>query len=295
MARPPVTPLTPWRWLQQAIALLRAQPRALVGATSLLLAVVLAPSVVQLSLANSAPQLAQVLVVVLALLVFPPVVAGFFRIVHQLAQGGEAPPPSAIFAVFGDGATVRRAILANVLCVLGTLLLLTLLVSLFGGEALLQYMDQLSRLPPGTREFPPMPAGMLPLLVALLIASAALGTVQALAFAELALAGRAPLAAIWAALRALGRHFGVLLLFYVPIAVFAFLVFMFFVLIAVLLGSAVAALVPALGSLLVTVLAVLLVLAMYSLLFTFFYFAWRELLSEASAPPPSSAPHEIAA
>ena len=61
-------PVAPWRWLQQATALLRAHPRVITGATALLLAVALVPSVVQLALATAAPQLAQVLALLLSLL-----------------------------------------------------------------------------------------------------------------------------------------------------------------------------------------------------------------------------------
>ena len=295
MAGPSITPLSPWRWLQQAFALLRARPRALVGATSLLLAVALAPSVVQLALATTAPQLAQVLALVLALLVFPPAMAGYFRVVHLLAQGGDV-APSALFSVFSDGLTVRRAILANVIIVCASLLLVTALVSLFGGEALLEYMQALSTLQPGAKSLPPAPPGVLPLMVALTILVAAIGSVQALAYAEMALSSRAPLPAIGAALGAVARHFGVLLMFYVPIAVFAFLAFMLVALVAVLVGSALALLVPALGPMLVMALGLLLVLLMYALLFTFFYFAWRELFGDAAMPPPAStSSHEIAA
>ena len=294
MPGPPLTPMAPWRWLQQAVALLRAQPRALVGATALLLAVALAPSVVQLALATAAPRLAQLLALALALLLFPPAVAGYFRFVHALARG-EQPPPSAIFAVFADGATVRRMILAHLMFVSGALLVVTLLASLFGGEALFKFLEAMAALQPGAKTLPPLPPGMLPLLVVLLLFGAALVSAQALAYAEIALSGRAPLPAIAAGLRATARHFGILLLFYVPIAVFAFLAFMLVALVAVLLGGALQLLVPALAPVLVLVLSLLMVLAMYALLFTFFYYAWCELFD--GAPPPASTPgtHEIAA
>jgi hypothetical protein len=285
----------PWRWLQQAIALLRAKPRAMIGATSLLMAVALAPSVVQLALAAAAPGLAQLLSVAMAVLLYPPVVAGYFRLLHLLAEGGDA-PPSAIFAVFNDGATVRRMILANLILVSGSLLLVTLLVSLLGGESLLQFMQALR---PGMKQLPPLPPGMLPLLVVLLIVGAALATAQAFAQARIALSGRAPLPAIGDALLATARNFGVLLMFYVPISVFAFLAFMLVALVAVLVGGALGAIVPALApvlaSMVILVFALLLVLAMYALMFGFFYFAWRELFAGALPPPAPPTQHEIAA
>jgi hypothetical protein len=296
VARDAFGPVTPWRWLQQAVGLLRAQPRAMIGATSLLLAVALAPSVVQLALAGASPQLAQVLAVLLSLLLYPPAVAGYYRVVHTLAQDGQA-PPTAIFAVFSDGAAVRRMVIANLIFLSGSLLLLSLLFWLFGGEELMQFMQTVSTLQPGAKTVPALPAGALPLLVSVALLAAAVLSAQGLAYAELALGTRPPLAAIAASFGLVARHFGLLLLFYIPVAVFAFLAFMLVALVAVLIGTLLSALSPALASVLVLVMSLALVLALYALLFTFFYFAWRELFGGASAttPPPTSPTHEIAA
>src|SRR6187402_1565324 len=113
-------PAAPWRWLQQSTALLRTHPRALGGATALLLAVALVPSLVQVALAGAAPQLAQLLAVLLSLLLYPPAVAGFYRVVHALVQGTPV-LPSALFAAFGDAPALRRMVIANLLFVSGSL------------------------------------------------------------------------------------------------------------------------------------------------------------------------------
>jgi len=291
---PQVGPLTPWRWLQQAIALVGAHPRAITGATSLLLAVALAPSVVQLALDEASPRLAQLLAVLMYLLLYPPAVAGYYRVVHQLAQGAQ-PAPGAVFAVFGDGAAVRRMVIANLIFACGASLVVLGLFSLFGGEAMLQFMQQLATLQPGAKQLPALPSGALPLAVALLLFGAALGTAQGLAYSELALGPRPVLAAIGAALRLLARHFGVLLLFYVPVAVFGFLGFMLVALVAALLGTLLSVLSAALAPMLVLAAGLLVAMALYALLFCFFYFAWRELLGEVAPPPPPPPTHQIAA
>ena len=262
-------PAAPWRWLQQAAALLRAQPRVLGGATALLLSVALVPSLVQVALSGASPQFAQVLAVLLSLLLYPPAVAGFFRVVHALVQGAPV-QPSALFAAYGDAPALRRMVIANLLFVSGSLLVVTTLAWAFGGEELLQFLRELSALQPGAKQLPALPPGVLPLVVALLLFGAALVSAQGLAFAELALGGRPPLAAIGAALRVTARNFGALLLFYVPVAVLGFLAFMLVALVAVLLGTLLAMLSPSLGPLLVLLLSLVLVLVMYALLFTFF-------------------------
>jgi len=287
-------PLAPWRWLQQATALMGAHPRVIIGSTSLLLAVALAPSVVQGLLSSASPGLAQLLAVLLYLLIYPPAVAGYYRVLHLLAQGAQ-PAPSALFSVFGDGAAVRRLVIANLIFVCGASLVVLALFQLFGGEALLQYLQQLSTLQPGAKQLPAMPAGAFPLVVAMGLLGAALMTAQGLAYCELALGPRPVLAAIGAALRLLARHFGVLLLFYVPMAVFAFLGFMLVALVAALLGTMLSVLSPALAPMLVLAAGLLVAMALYALVFCFFYFAWRELLGEIAAPPPPPPTHQIAA
>jgi hypothetical protein len=292
--RPPLNPMTPWRWLQQAAALLRSRPRAIGGATSLLLAVALAPSVVEALLMPVSPGLAQGLMVALSVLLYPPVVAGYFRLLHLLAQGAQL-PASTVFAVFKDGRTVRRMILANLIFVCGSLLLVSTAFFALGGEALLAWFREVSvAAQAGAKTLAPIPAGAFPLIVVLMLFAAAMVTIQALASALIALSGRAPLPAIGHAIAATARSFGLLLLFYVPISVFAFLAFMFVALSAALVGAALGALVPALAPAVVLVASVVVALAMYALLFCFFYFAWRELFGE-ELPPAPEAQHEIAA
>jgi hypothetical protein len=289
-----LNPIAPWRWLQQAAALMRAQPRVIIGATSLLMAVALAPSVVQLALAGVSPWLAQVLALLLSLLMYPPAVAGYYRVLHEVAQGRQ-PPPSAVFSVFGDGAAVRRMIIANLIFVSGALLVITALVFAFGGDELMTYFQQMSALQPGTKSLPALPRGALPLLVTVLLFGAALVSAQGLAYAELALGTRPPLAAIGAAMRLVARHFGLLLLFYVPAAVLGFLAFMMVALVAVLLGTMLAMVSAALAPMLVLVVSLFVAMAMYALMFAFFYFAWRDLLGDAMPPAPPLPTHQIAA
>jgi len=294
LPRPPLDTMTPWRWLQQAFALLRSRPRAISGATSLLLAIALAPSVLEGLLRPVSPGLAQILMVAVSLLLYPPAVAGYFRLLHQLAQGAHL-PSSAIFAVFNDGRTVRRMILANLIFVSGSLLVVTGLVFAFGGDALLSWFREVLALQAGAKSVPPLPPGMFALIVTMLFFGVALATVQALASALIALSDRAPLPAIGAAIATTVRHFGLLLLFYVPVSVFAFLAFMFVALTAALIGAALGVIVPALAQVVVLVASVLVALAMYALLLCFFYCAWRELFGEQCPPASPPTQHEIAA
>lgn len=281
----------PWRWLQQGVALLRAHPRALLGGAAMLVAVALLPSVLAALFAPLSPAGAQVVGAIASLLLYPPAVGGYLRLIHA-RQSGEDAVAGALLATFADGPAARRLVIGNLIMVSGFMLVIALLAFGLGGEGLLGYFQQLSQLAPGATP-PPLPAGALPFALALLLLGVYMLAAQGLAFAELALGARPPLPAIGAALGASARHYGVLLLFFVPAMFLAFLGFMLVALAAVLLAAMLAVVSAVLGKLVVALCTVALMVALYALLFAFFYFAWRELSGAPAPPAPTS--HRIAA
>jgi hypothetical protein len=282
----------PWRWLQQGVVLLRAHPRALFGGAAMLVAVALLPSVLAaLFTPLLSPGAAQGLGAIAYLLLYPPAAGGYLRLLHA-RQEGEESPGGAMFATFADGPAARRLVIGNLLLLSGFMLAVSLLAFGLGGEALLGYLREVSMLKPGAPP-PALPTGALPFAIALLLVGVYMAVTQGLAYAELALGTRQPLAAVGAALRAGARHYGVLLLFFLPAMFLAFLAFMLVALAAVLLAAVLAVVSAALGKLVVALCTVALMTALYAGLFAFFYFAWREL-SGAPATPPSP-PHRIAA
>jgi hypothetical protein len=273
--------------------LLRARPRALFGGASLVIAMSMLPNILAQLLATALPGvLAQILGLLVLLLLFPPVIGGYFRVLHGQAQGEQA-PPSALFSIFGDGPALRRLVVGNLILFSATLLLLNVLAALLGGEALFAWVEQVGKLQPGATTLPHFPPGMLPLLLVLGLVGAVSTCVQMLASAELALGERPTLPALLAALAASWRNFGALLLFFLPAALFAFLGVMLALLVVMLVVTMLGAASQLLGQVVLLVAVLLLLVALYALLFGFFYFAWRELFD---LPPPPPAPvHQIAA
>jgi hypothetical protein len=282
----------PWRWLQQGAALLRAHPRALLGGAAMLVAIALLPSVIA---AVFTPLLsaggAQALGVLASLLLYPPAAGGYLRLLHA-RQAGQELPGGALFAVYADGPAARRLVIGNLLMVSGFMLVIALLAFALGGEALLEYLRQLSLLKPGGA-IPALPGGALPFAVAMLLLGVFMLATQGLAYAELALGTRPPLAAVAAALSACARNFALLLAFFLPAMLLGFLAFMLVALAAVLVATVLAVASPVLGKLVVALCSVALMTSLYALLFGFFYFGWRELF-DTPVPPPT-APHRIAA
>jgi hypothetical protein len=101
-----------------------------------------------------------------------------------------------------------------------------------------------------------------------------------------------PLAAIGAAAAAVWRNFGALLLWFLPAMLLAFLGLMLVILAASLLAMLLALISAALAKLVLLLVFLLTAIALYALLFGFFYFGWRELFDTPPAPP--EAPHRIA-
>jgi len=287
---------SPFRWLAEAFAMCRAHTRVLFGAASMLFLVALLPSVAQI-LVETALQpsvavrgLIQAVFTVLALLVFPPVVGGFYRIVHALHEGRPA-RASDLFALFQDGPAARRLIVTNLIFVTVSLLVIIGLAAVVGGQELFEFLRAAAVLKPGATELPPLPDGMLVLISVLMIVALLIMTAQGLATAEVAVTGRSPLAAAAAGFKLALRNLGTLLLFYLPVAVIAFVGFMILALVAALVGGMLSLASPLLAALVLVPLGMLFVLVLYALMFTFFYHAWRDTLGAGVAVPPE---HQIA-
>lgn len=289
---------SPFRWLGAAFAMCLAYPRVLFGAASLLLLVALLPTLAQvLTEAAVQPSVGaraaiQTLFSIIALILFPPVIGGFYRIVHALHEGR---PASAfdLFAVFQDAVATRRLIATNLIFVLVSLVLIVGLAFAFGGQELLGFLRALAALTPGATELPPFPNGLLSLLSALLLLALVIVTAQGLATAQVALAGKSPSAATGDGFKVALRNIGALLLFYLPMAVLGFVVVIVFVLVAGLIGAVLSVISPVLAAVLIAPLTLVIVLVFYAVMFTFFYHAWRDTLGPVN---PSVQPeHQIAA
>lgn len=291
----------PFRWLADAVAQVRANPRPLFGAGAWLLLVALLPTLLQL-LAGAAIQTSTVLRTVLqlvftltALVVLPPMMGGFYRLVHALREGrpGNA---ADVFAVFRDSAATRRLVLNNLAFLLVMIVVIVGLSFAFGGQELLAYFSTISTLKPGTTQLPPMPDGLLPLIGVLMLLMILINTAKELATMQVALAGRDPLSAIGQGFKAAALNFGALLLFFVPVALLGFIVASLFMLVAALLATALALVHPALAALLIMPVTLAVGLVAYSMIYVFFYQAWLDMLAdgEPSAAAPGTPPaHHI--
>lgn len=281
----------PYRWLAEAFALCRAHARVVFGAASLLMVFALLPTLLQLLLeAALQPSLTvrlgiQILFSVIGLFLLPPVIGGFYRVLHALSEGRQARAMD-VLAVFADAPTARRLIATNLIFILVTVLVVAALGLILDGKGLLNFFVTLAARVPGSHELPPpLPPGALPLLSTLMIVFLVISTAQTVASAQVALSTRAPWSAFGDGLQVALRNIGAFLLFYLPVAVIGFVVMLIVGLIAGLLAMLFALVSKVLALLVLVPLVFVLMLLLYALMLGFYYRAWRDTLGGDSIAP----------
>lgn len=296
MSKVKVTLGTPYRWLGEAFALCRAHPGTFLGAASVMLIVSLLPALLQRLAATFLPNslfVQGLIYVVFSLLVLPPIVGGFYRIA-QATHRGQPVSSRDVFAVLSDGPAMRRLIGTNLVFFFLLITFVLMPVVALGGEKLTAFLHALVSLQPGATQLPTMPEGLAPLLIGATLVAILINTAKALAMVQTSLTGATPLAATGAGFQVALRNVGAFLLFYLPVAALAFIGFMVFALVAVLVGAVLSLVNPLLGYLLVMPVAVLVGLAYYAVAFAFFYNAWRQTLADDASPVlPPGGEHQI--
>ncbi len=282
MEKPQITLSTPYRWLGEALVMCRQHPAAFMGASSVLLVVGLLPTILQRVAASILPQtlILQALVYVLfSMLLLPPISGGFYRLAHAARQG-KAVTMWDLFPILSDGPAARRLVGTNLIFFFLLLLFVVAPVVALGGKELVAFLAAVAALQPGATQLPTMPAGLAPLLVGAALVMLLINTAKELAMAQASLGDRTPLAATADGFKVALRHAGTFLLFYLPMAALAFLGFLAFALVAVLIGAMLSLISPLLTYLLIVPMAVVVGLAYYALVFAFFYSVWRDTLAE---------------
>jgi hypothetical protein len=294
-------PAAAFRWLADALDLLRRQPGPAFLAGLVLVLLALAPSLLQLQVQRVVPaggSALQMLFSALGLVLMPPVLGGFFRLMRALERG-EPARLNLLWSPFAEGGTAWRLILCNLLYAVATVAALVALAYALGGPALFDYLRALSTLKPNATaaDLPPLPDGTLLLVGVMLLVALFVTTAQQLSAARIARCGAPGRRAAAGGTMSTLRNALPFALLYAPLMVFAMLAIG---VLGVVAGVLFMALSLASKSLAVLVLGVLLLSALalvYALMLAFFYCAWRVLsgVAPVAGALPPSPPHEIAA
>lgn len=290
-----VSMAAPFRWLMRALDAGRRQPRALFGGFALLLAVGMVPTLVQMLVQALFPESTGLLVLVyglvlgLSLVLLPPLSGAAFRLLHD-CETGQPAQASDVFNGYRDRAFAARMILTSLLMMAIYVAALALLFTVVPGkEFFAELFIRAAATPPGGQPdmagMPPLPPGFLLWLLAAAGLLVVLGNAYMLAFAHAALGGHGPVGAVGdgflATLRNLLPLAGVALVVSVVGFVVLIIVGIVLGLVSVVLGM----LSPVLAMMVVVPVYLLLMLAIYVVMFGFYYHGWREIFGEPAARP----------
>jgi hypothetical protein len=288
---------SPYRWLAEALALCRAHISLFLFAAATLLLVSLLPAILDRVAASLLPPTLLVQMVVYALfslLILPPLTGGFYRLARATHQGRPVQPRQ-LFEVFEDGSAARRLVQTNLVFFFILLLGVAMPVAAIGGEPLADYLRELTTPAQGAKSLPTMPEGTAALLSGAMLLSLLIFTAKELAMCQASLSERSPMAAVGDGFRIAFSHAASFLLFYLPVAIIAFLGFLAMAMAAVVLGAALSLISPALTYLLIMPVAVAVGLGYFALVYAFFYRAWQDTLGGDALAPPAEpqASHQI--
>ena len=145
MSSPAPRPAQPFRWLADALQLVRAHAGLFLVAASSMLLIALLPALLQSFAASVLPNTLFVqagIFVLFTVLLLPPVTGGFYRLCDA-AQRGQAVRPSQLFEVLADGPASARLVLVNLVFLLLLVLGVFMPVAAIGGAPLAEWMREM--------------------------------------------------------------------------------------------------------------------------------------------------------
>jgi hypothetical protein len=226
---------------------------------------------------------AYLLTLLLALVLHPPVTAGWLRLVRAIDAGQ---PASAfdIFQPFREPGTWLRTVLYALLCFVVVVAWFALLAVLFSGVIVAMVKTAGAGL---AGQMPGLPSGFWTAWLVFMLSLFVLEFAVFVGFGEVSLRETGPVAALGGAFSAVLRNLHKLIVFALAMGfvclVFALILGLVF---AVVLGAAALAS-PGAGNLVMFLLEIPLLLVLYPVLYAGMLYAWRSLLG-SDAPAPSA-------
>ena len=287
-----------WHWLVSAVNLGRHNAGALFGAAAMLMGLALLPSVLQVLVAElagpgnvTAAMAVSAIVMLVFIVVFPLLMAGFLRIIHA-TETGQPTRAMALFDVSRDQGMRGRVIGIGLLLLLVYLVLLALVLGLAGRGVVAWYVELISlaqgATPGSTPALPEMPEGMGRVMALMMLVAMFTGGIYSIGFGQVVLNGRRVGEAFSDAL--VGTLKNVL-----PLLVLTVLGLVGMLVAALAIGLAVAFLVvlgslvsPVLGMLLAVPVYAAFLLAIYVVMFGVMYFIWRDVCGDAAPSDPGA-------
>ncbi len=288
-----------WGWLKQAINLGRNNPKAVFGATALMAAVALIPSMLQLLLQlvfKESPGTIMAVVGVMTLVsmvVTSLLIGGLLRVIHA-AENGQPTHATAVFDTFSQGQVRGRLIGFGVLMMVIYVGVFVLVVSLFGKDFMSWYWELITSAQAmqasGGAATPPdlanMPQGLGRIMAVGSLFGLFMGGVYAIGFGQVAVGGRSIGEAFMDGLRGTIKN----VLPIVVLAVVTIMAMLLLVIGVVLVAGIITLVAGAISKVLAFALLVPIyfgmILLVYVVMFGVMYFMWRDICMDTPPPLP---------
>ena len=278
---------TTFRWIDGAFALLRKNPRTILGACALLLLVILALAILQqvvllaLHSANPSTGLAVMLVFMLVnSVVIPPMLGGLFRLLQACDRGVQVRATS-IFDIYREQNTASRMISIALISVVLYAVVLYVANVVIGDGYLVELGKAILLAQPGKPPIlPAAPNGLLLWVVVFTFVLVVMATAYNLAMTQAAMTSRSPLTCIADGFSATMRNLAAFLAFYLVMSVVLVVVVLVMALVVGLIAVLLGLISKALAFLVIFPIYMGLILLMYAVVFGVNYLAWRDTLGE---------------
>jgi len=226
------------------------------------------------------------LTIVLSVALFPPMVAGWFRLCRGIDRD-EAIGALSVLAPFSDRALWLRSVSFAALAFVVYLAFMAVMALAFWGtvaDVMHQVQEQQAAKMIGVAAAPPhFPASFFLGYFLLIVVGSFLQFVFMIGFADVALQGTGAVDAMMRAMQAVFKNIVKLVVFTVCMMVIAMVVMFVVALVLGILAALLMVLMKTLGVIVIALFEILLMLCIYPLMFAINYFAWKRLLGDEPA------------
>lgn len=280
----------PFSWLASSFDALSKDSGTTLGATALLVVILLIPTVIQQVLLRVMQPISmgavvtiQAIFMVLGTFLFPPLMGGYFRFLHA-RELGQPVRATDVFALLREPPAAWRMITTALLFTAMYVVAAIALNFATGGYVIEFFKVAMTTVPGQPPVFPPIPSGFLLWVVVIVFLGITLMTAYMLAITQTALSTRTPMDAIGDGFAVTLRNLAVFAVFYLAMClaglVLALILGLVIGLVAVLFGL----ISPILAMVIVIPIYLVLLLVTYVVMFGFNYYAWRATLGDDAAP-----------
>jgi len=221
--------------------------------------------------------------IVLSMALFPPMMAGWFRMDHGIDRG-DAVGATSVLAPYRDSALWLRSIGFALLAFVIYAAIFGLLALTFYGS-IMEFMQQMqaqqAAAVAGVAPAPPhFPAGLVIGYFLMIVVGSFLQFVYLLGFADLALNGTGAVGAMTRAARATFKNIVMLVVFTICLFVASMVVFMLLGIVIAVLMVVLTMLMKSLAFVVIALFYIAMMLCIYPLMFAINYQAWKSMLGE---------------